>query len=188
LEGIGKRIGTCRFEVEESSNLSFLFLWTFSSSHSCCFANSYFNGYSSKDTSKESEVILTKFMVMERESCSAFFKYSHLVWEDIILNNGEGPLWNGEDVFMSLVSNHVYGARSNAMNYAMDWLDVRSAPEELKDYTNGKFDISGGFSGLRFWDFAWWRSLFNRNRHYSYRGTLWKQARERLETSEPYVR
>lgn len=150
--------------------------------------NSYFNGYSSKDTSKESEVILTKFMVMERESCSAFFKYSHLVWEDIILNNGEGPLWNGEDVFMSLVSNHVYGARSNAMNYAMDWLDVRSAPEELKDYTNGKFDISGGFSGLRFWDFAWWRSLFNRNRHYSYRGTLWKQARERLETSEPYVR
>lgn len=150
--------------------------------------NSYFNGYSSTDTSKESEVILTKFMVMERETCSAFFKYSHLIWEDIILNNGEGPLWNGEDVFMSLVSNHVYGALSNKINYAMDWLDVTSAPEELKDYSNGKFDISGGFSGLRFWDFEWWRSLLNRNRHYSYRGTLWKEARERLATSGPYVR
>jgi hypothetical protein len=143
--------------------------------------NSYFNGYSSKDTSKESEVILTKFMVMERETCSAFFKYSHLIWEDIILNNGEGPLWNGEDVFMSLVSNHIYGALSSKVNYAMNWLDVRSAPEELKDYTNGKFDISGGFDGLRFWDFGWWRSLLNRNRHYSYRGTLWKEAMERLK-------
>jgi hypothetical protein len=150
--------------------------------------NSSFNGYCSKDTSKESEVILTKFMVMERDTCSAFFKYSHLIWEDVILNNGEGPLWNGEDIFMSLVSNHVYDAGSENINYAMDWLDVRSAPEELKDYTDGKFDISGGFSGLRFWSFGWWRSLLNRNRHYSYRGVLWKQAKERLELSEPYVR
>jgi hypothetical protein len=149
---------------------------------------SSFNGYCSKDTSKESEVILTKFMVMERDTCSAFFKYSHLIWEDVILNNGEGPLWNGEDIFMSLVSNHVYDAGSENINYAMDWLDVRSAPEELKDYTDGKFDISGGFSGLRFWSFGWWRSLLNRNRHYSYRGVLWKQAKERLELSEPYVR
>jgi len=150
--------------------------------------NSSFNGYSSTSTSKETEVVLTKFMVMERETCSAFFEYSHLIWEDIILNNGEGPLWNGEDIFMSLVSNHVYGAsRGNMINYAMDWLDVRSAPEELKDYSNGKQDISGGFSGYRFWNFNWWRSLMNRNRHYSYRGTLWKEAKDRLETSGPYI-
>ena len=94
----------------------------------------HFNGYYSKDSTRETEVILTKFMVMERDTCSAFFQYSHLIWEDIILNNGEGPLWNGEDIFMSLVSNHVYGYDGGFNNYAMDWLDVWSAPEELKDY------------------------------------------------------
>jgi len=149
--------------------------------------NYYFNGYYSKDAAKETEVILTKFMVMERKACSAFFQYSHLIWEDVILNNGEGPLWNGEDIFMSLVANHVYGHGGEKNNYAMDWLDVWSAPEELKDYANGKYDISGGFSGLRFWDFHWWRSLLNRNRHYSYRGKLWKEAKDRLESSGPHV-
>jgi len=144
--------------------------------------NNYFNGYSSKDTSRETEVVLTKFMVMERDICSAFFEYSHLIWEDVVLNNGEGPLWNGEDIFMSLVSNHVYGRYGEKVNYAMDWLDVWSAPEELKDYSYGKFDISGGFNGLRFWDFNWWRSLLNRNRHYSYRGKLWKEAKDRLQS------
>ena len=143
----------------------------------------HFNGYYSKDSTRETEVILTKFMVMERDTCSAFFQYSHLIWEDIILNNGEGPLWNGEDIFMSLVSNHVYGYDGGINNYAMDWLDVWSAPEELKDYSNGKYDISGGYSGIRFWDFNWWRSLLNRNRHYSYREKLWKEARDRLESS-----
>lgn len=150
--------------------------------------NNYFNGYSSKDTSRETEVILTKFMVMEREICSAFFEYSHLIWEDVVLNNGEGPLWNGEDIFMSLVSNHVYGRYGEKVNYAMDWLDVWSAPEDLKDYSDGKLDISGGFNGYRFWNFSWWRSLLNRNRHYSYRGKLWKEAKDRLESfrlSEP---
>jgi hypothetical protein len=147
----------------------------------------HFNGYYSKDSKRETEVILTKFMVMERDTCSAFFQYSHLIWEDIILNNGEGPLWNGEDIFMSLVSNHVYGYDGGFNNYAMDWLDVWSAPEELKDYSNGKYDISGGYSGIRFWDFNWWRNLLNRNRHYSYRGKLWKEARDRLESSGPHV-
>jgi len=153
-----------------------------------------FQGYSSKDTHKETEVILTKLMVMERDTCSAFFEYSHLIWEDIVLNHGEGPLWNGEDIFMSLVANHVYGADVGAgekINYAMDWLDVTDAPEELKDYSNGRQDISGGFSKKfsvkQLWDFNWYRSLLIRNRHYSYRGSLWKMAKDRLATSGPYL-
>ncbi len=150
------------------------------------YAHARFNGYSSKDTSKETEVILTKFMVMERDTCSAFFEYSHLIWEDIVLNNGEGPLWNGEDIFMSLVANHVYG-EGHRNNYAMNWLDVRAAPEELKDYSNGSQDISGGYHGYRFWDVNWYRSILNRNRHYSYRGMLWGKARDRLATSGPYT-
>jgi len=147
-----------------------------------------FNGYSSRNTHKQSEVILTKFMAMERDTCSSFFDYSHLIWEDTVLNNGEGPLWNGEDIFMSLVSNHRYGADGQMINYAMDWLDVWNAPESLKDYDNGKLDISGGLEGYRLWDWHWWQSLLRRNRHYSYRGTLWQTARRRLSESGPLER
>merc|ERR1712151_508265 len=110
-----------------------------------------FNGYCSKDTSKRTEVVLTKLMLMETETCSAFFQYSHLIWEDIVLNKGEGPLWNGEDIFMSLVSNHVYGHDGVRANYAMDWLDVTAADDNLKEKDMGRQDISGGSGGYRFW-------------------------------------
>ena len=183
-----------------------------------------FNGYNSKNTHKSTEVVLTKLMVMEREVCTAFFEYSHLVWSEIV-HNGEGPLWNGEDIFMSLVANHVYakqkgkandgstnvnsggagntgktiGSSSSSTtpsssssatmdgttepfnNYAMDWLDVWQADDSLKDYDNGKYDISGGMEGIRFWNWRWWQTLLRRNRHYSYRGKLWKLARARLK-------
>ena len=137
----------------------------------------WFNGYSSKNTHKQSDVVLTKLMIMERDICSSFFEYAHLIWEDIVLNQGEGPLWNGEDIFMSLVANHVYGEKNN---YAMDWLNVRNAPNHLKDYDHGKLDISGGYEGLSFWRWEWWQSLLRRNRHYSYRGMLWQVAEYKL--------
>ncbi|KAL3912721.1 MAG: hypothetical protein SGILL_006772 [Bacillariaceae sp.] len=142
-----------------------------------------FNGYNSKDRHKSTEVVLTKLMLLERNMCSAFFEYSHLVWNDIILHNGEGPLWNGEDIFMSLVANHVYGKPKDGSpynNYAMDWLNVWQADDSLKDYDNGKYDISGGMKGIQFWNWKWWQTLLKRNRHYSYRGRLWKIAKERL--------
>lgn len=141
-----------------------------------------FNGYSSTSTHKASEVVLTKFMAMERGLCSAFFDYAHLLY-DIVLQDGEGPLWNGEDIFMSLVANHLYRSTSTEgtfNNYAMDWLDVWQASDSLKDYSNGKMDISGGMEGLRFWSWQWWDSVLRRNRHYSYRGSLWKTAKKRL--------
>jgi len=148
-------------------------------------AGNSFNGYNSKNSHKNSEVVLTKLMLMERHTCSAFFDYAHLVWNDVVLHNGEGPLWNGEDIFMSLVANHVYkrdGGRSPQFNnYAMDWLDVWAADESLKDYGNGKLDISGGMRGIRFWSWRWWQTLLRRNRHYSYRGRLWQVARDRLQ-------
>lgn len=138
-----------------------------------------FNGYSSTSTHKSTEVVLTKLMIMERETCSAFFDYAHLVWDDVVLSSGEGPLWNGEDIFMSLVANHVYGTPKN--NFAMDWLDVWQASDSLKDYDNGKLDISGGMKGYRLWDWQWWQSVLRRNRHYSFRGQLWQTAKKRLE-------
>jgi hypothetical protein len=123
-------------------------------------------------------------MLMERNICSAFFEYAHLVWNDVILHNGEGPLWNGEDIFMSLVANHEYGKPKDGSvhnNYAMDWLNVWQADDSLKDYDNGKYDISGGMTGIQFWNWRWWQTLLKRNRHYSYRGRLWRVARDRLE-------
>jgi len=140
--------------------------------------NSFFNGYSSRDAHLVSEVILTKFMVMKRDLCSAFFEYSHLVWDDLVLDEGEGPFWNGEDIFMSLVANFKYGHKAN---YAMDWLKVNNAPDHLKDYDNGNLDISGGMKGISVWSWHWWQSLLRRNRHYSYRGKLWKTTLKRLE-------
>jgi len=148
-----------------------------------------FNGYNSENSHKNSEVVLTKLMLMERDTCSAFFDYAHLVWNDVVLHNGEGPLWNGEDIFMSLVANHVYKQNGNQSphfnNYAMDWLDVWQADESLKDYGNGKLDISGGMRGIRFWSWRWWQTLLRRNRHYSYRGRLWEVAKDRLEELSP---
>lgn len=143
-----------------------------------------FHGYNSQNRHKSTEVVLTKFMLMERETCSKFFEYAHLVWNDVILHDEEGPLWNGEDIFMSLVANHVYGRPKDGSkfnNYAMDWLNVWQADDSLKDYDNGKYDISGGMRGIRFWDWRWWQTLLRRNRHYSYRGRLWQVARDRLQ-------
>lgn len=143
-----------------------------------------FNGYNSKSQHKATEVILTKLMLMERDICSSFFEYAHLVWNDIVLHEGEGPLWNGEDIFMSLVANHIYGEPTDGRkfnNYAMDWLDVWQADDSLKDYSNGKLDISGGMRGYNVWDWRWWQTVLRRNRHYSYRGRLWQTARDRLK-------
>jgi hypothetical protein len=146
--------------------------------------NSFFNGYSSKNTRKESDIILSKFMVLERNICSAFFNYSHLIWEDIVLNDGDGPLWNGADIFMSLVANRVYGQEKN--NYAMDWLDVHNAPNAPNDFKSGVLRISESFKGYRIWDYYWWLGLFARNRYYNYKGTLWRIAKERLAVAADY--
>ena len=42
------------------------------------------------------------------------------------------------------------------------------------------FGVPGG-SGIRFWSWRWWQTVFRRNRHYSHRGRLWQVAKERLE-------
>jgi hypothetical protein len=129
-----------------------------------------FDGYNSNSRHKSTEVV----MAVERHACSAFFAYAHLIWNDVVLHEGEGPLWNGEDIFMSLVANHIYGepedGRKFNKNYAMDWLNEWQADDALKDYSNGKLDISGGMKGYLIWDWRWWQTVLRRNRHYSYRG------------------
>jgi hypothetical protein len=52
----------------------------------------------------EAQVVLTKVMVTDRRFCKAYFHYAPLM-EDIARN--ATPMWNGEDIFMSLVSQKV---------------------------------------------------------------------------------
>lgn len=46
-------------------------------------------------------IVLTRCLLMDRRFCDAFFVYSPLV-EDVVADSK--PYWNGEDIFMSLVS------------------------------------------------------------------------------------
>eukprot|EP00549_Striatella_unipunctata_P012305 CAMPEP_0118706896 /NCGR_PEP_ID=MMETSP0800-20121206/20860_1 /TAXON_ID=210618 ORGANISM="Striatella unipunctata, Strain CCMP2910" /NCGR_SAMPLE_ID=MMETSP0800 /ASSEMBLY_ACC=CAM_ASM_000638 /LENGTH=224 /DNA_ID=CAMNT_0006609577 /DNA_START=311 /DNA_END=987 /DNA_ORIENTATION=- len=121
--------------------------------------SSWFSGYSRKRVHGEAEVILTKLLIAERNVCRAFFEYGNVVWDDIVLNSADGPLWNGEDIFFSLVANHMYeneakkaktrgeiraNTRPDRNNFAMDWLDVWDAPDELKNYDGVALDIVEG--------------------------------------------
>jgi len=49
---------------------------------------------------------LTKALVVDRRFCHAFFSASHMVAE---VKNASSTIWNGEDIFMSLVSTQVTG-------------------------------------------------------------------------------
>ena len=152
-------------------------------------------GYEPKDVHKSAEVILSRLMVMERDTCSAFFKYSYLLWNDVILQETEGPIWNGDDIFMSLVANHVYGLNTGTRNdknklpglygqynnYAMDWLDVWDASEDTEIAPEERYDITDGFDGLGWWEWRWWQNIVSRNRQYAYRGRLWSIAKQRLK-------
>jgi Glycosyl transferase family 64 domain len=69
------------------------------------------HGYDTRTYTGRVEVVLTKFMMLHRTTCQAFFHYQHVIWNDLVKGQEQkssGPLWNGEDIFMSLVANHLY--------------------------------------------------------------------------------
>ena len=148
------------------------------------------NGYNTRRIKGEAEVVLTKLMIMERDICPYFHRYSHLM-DDIVADSV--PFWNGEDIFMSLVANHVYAnnqkypietqlmAKMGKNNYAMPWLsfkDVDKVMPELHE-AYGKGGISGNARTIQFWSPQWWKKDSG-ILHLRYRGTLWKEARKRL--------
>jgi len=135
------------------------------------------------------EVVLTKLLILERQVCDEFFRHADLV-EDVVRQSQ--PKWNGEDIFVNLVANHLYQVPGQGpfKNYAIPDLHVWEAPNELKDDDAGLSDISHNLdrhyyyssknnSLLRWlWELgtAWWRAL----QHYRYRGRLWATAKARL--------
>jgi hypothetical protein len=144
----------------------------------------YRNGYDTHTVAGPAEVMLTKIMVMESEMCAAFFRHEHLM-HDLLPESS--PLWNGEDIFMSLVANHEYGVPANGpfRNYAIAELDVWEASDKFTDDTSGAADVSGNMDrhsirkdGL--WN--WWNAFRKSHKHAAYRGKLWSTAKQRLAT------
>ena len=67
------------------------------------------------------DVVLTKFMIMRRADIGRFFDYATTMGMDRGLP-GSTPVWNGEDIFMSLVNSHCKGVSHKHL--AMPSLDV----------------------------------------------------------------
>lgn len=140
------------------------------------------NGYDTHTVAGPAEVMLTKIMVTESDMCSAFFRHEHLM-HDLLPESS--PLWNGEDIFMSLVANHEYGVPANGpyRNYAIAELDVWEASDKFMDDTSGAADVSGNVDRHGIWKdgpWNWWKAVQKAEKHAAYRGKLWSTAKQRL--------
>jgi len=147
------------------------------------------NSYTILDAPYETEVVLTRLMIMETEICKQFVKYSPLL-EDLA-SQGTGPKWNGEDIFMSLVANHVYeqeqrnqpgashGQQQPHYNYAMPWLKHKNV--EYIYPGSFEFDINGGIRGFHPFSADYWSKFFYLRKNLKFRGYFWKTAKKRLQ-------
>lgn len=149
--------------------------------------SSHNHGYNTRTVFGRVEVILTKLLVAPREYCGNFLRYDSIV-QDLLPDSH--PLWNGEDIFFSLVANHVNRVPLNGpyRNEAVFFGGVSEASNNLKDDDSGAHDVSGNMD-RHVWYHAIWthKSWVNytaashraRN-HTAYRGNLWSTAKERL--------
>jgi hypothetical protein len=140
-------------------------------------------GYNTKTLQGDVEVVLTKFMVLEKQLCHSFFEYSPLV-SDLLPESK--PLWNAEDIFMSLTANHVYKVpfRGPYNNYAMP-LDVWEA-DDIKYKGAGDIEtenVSGNMDRIKLDNsnsMVYWSAWSKAQKHTRYRGRLWYHAKRRL--------
>lgn len=145
------------------------------------------HGYNTRTVFGNVEVVLTKFLVAPREYCGNFLRYESLAQDLLPLSR---PLWNGEDIFFSLVANHVnlVPVEGPYRNMAVFFGGVSEASNNYKDDDSGSHDISGNADRH-----VWYKSVWSRDKwrnytvavqrarnHTSYRGTLWGTARARL--------
>jgi Glycosyl transferase family 64 domain len=96
------------------------------------------------------EVILTKLLIVDRVVCTHFFNYTGLVEDDLVLPYSK-PKWNGEDIFLNLVSNLYYHAPQGGpyTNYAIrhyeqqqNKLVVWEADSKLIEYQDPEYIIN----------------------------------------------
>eukprot|EP00815_Leptocylindrus_aporus_P007676 CAMPEP_0116070610 /NCGR_PEP_ID=MMETSP0322-20121206/13168_1 /TAXON_ID=163516 /ORGANISM="Leptocylindrus danicus var. apora, Strain B651" /LENGTH=389 /DNA_ID=CAMNT_0003558563 /DNA_START=156 /DNA_END=1322 /DNA_ORIENTATION=- len=124
------------------------------------FGDSHTGGYNTKMQNGKCEVVLTKFMLMEQSICKAFREYEYLV-KDFVQQNSK-PYWNGEDIFMSLVANYVYGymEKREYGNCAYPELQVRDIGRNDGIHGTDNKVVSPDKSNVR-------------HNHEVYRGQLW---------------
>lgn len=145
------------------------------------------HGYSTRTVFGPVEVVLTKLLVAPRSYCGNFLRYESLVSD---LLNQSHPLWNGEDIFFSLVANHVQQVPIDGpfRNVAVAVPGVSEAPNRLKDDDAGWHDVSGNMDRHVWYKSVWstdaWEqygsAVHRAQEHTAYRGTLWGTAKARL--------
>lgn len=74
---------------------------------------------------KEVEIVLTKILATTKYNAWLFEKYQHLV-ENVALH-GVGTKWNGEDIFLSMITMYANGGRKNKV-YCLNhsWLVTKN--------------------------------------------------------------
>jgi Glycosyl transferase family 64 domain len=144
------------------------------------------------------EVVLTKMLLLERDVCVQFLKQMYIM-DDLATTSK--PLWNGEDLFVSLVANRYYGVPWHGpyRNLAVAELPVWEA--DVPETSEGAAEsISGNLDDHRIWrvrcssaTITWntkslwqvgisqWKAAYTKAReHNLYRGRFWRTAKERL--------
>ena len=58
------------------------------------------------DNIKSTPILLTSLLMMDKSLCDNFFRYSDLISKYVF--NNSVPLWNGEDIFLSLIAIKLY--------------------------------------------------------------------------------
>lgn len=106
--------------------------------------------YDTKTVYGNVEVVLTKILLLEREVCVNFQKTMHLM-KDFAFRSK--PIWNGEDLFVNLVANRLYGVPPGG---PFSNLAVRDLPVWEADVTAPRLDgvksISGNLDDSRLWN------------------------------------
>lgn len=149
--------------------------------------SSHNHGYNTRTVFGKIEVVLTKLLVAPRDYCGNFLRYESIVHDMLPDSN---PLWNGEDIFFSLVANHVNKVPPDGpfRNQAVFFGGVSEASNDLKDDDSGAHDVSGNMDRHIWYDAVWTHDAWlnytaaaqRARKHTAYRGNLWSTAKARL--------
>jgi hypothetical protein len=140
--------------------------------------------YRLKNTYGPVEIVLTKFMMMEKVVCDAFVRYQHLMDD---LSSNSRPMWNGEDIFVNLVANRLYQVPPNGpyTNLAVQTLPVWDITDAqlLRTATGATGSVSGNPGIQTLWQTSlwdWWALRQKTQRHREQRSQMWRLGKERL--------
>lgn len=121
------------------------------------------------------EIVLTKFLLLERQVCTAFNQYRYLM-DDI--TNHATPKWNGEDIYLNLVANHLYNVPSQGpyQNLAVKELPVWDS----KIPSAYELSVSGNPTNSIFHLRQFFKRREQARRHQDDRTIIYQKGKERL--------